>query len=525
MSDPRAAGTPPASRLPPRGILLNVSANLAGQAVAALVSVLCVPIYLRLLGAEAVGLLGFSLGLQAVIRVLDMGLSSAVVRQMARLGGQPGRRQELAEFYATFERLFAGTALAIALVTLAVSPLVVTHWLQGRALPPGHLAVAVAAISVQSALFFAGTLYHGTLMGLERQPLFNAIRVAEVLVSQLGAVLLLSVLRPTVPLLFGWQLAVALVALAVYARATRSALPAGTARGFRFEHVRSVWTFAAGMAGITATGTVLANMDKVFLSRWLQLGAFGHYTLAFYAASLVAGLLVAPVFNALFPRHCALVEQGDDAAQRALYHLSLQALVTLVWPIAAVLWVFARPVLQLWVQDPAAVAAAERVLPLLVLGVALNTLMVPAYMVQLSHAWTRLGVALNLVLIAVFVPLLYLLTIRQGLAGAALNFALMQGAYLLVGLPLTHRRLLREALGEAVVRDIVPGIALCAFAGVLFGVTRGAVEQASPALRYAAIFGAWAALTAGTALVSSRVRPVAWRMLTGRWNGLGALVA
>ena len=524
MSDPRAAGPPPASRLPPRGILLNVSANFAGQAVAALVSVLCVPVYLRLLGAEAIGLLGFSLGLQALIRVLDMGLSSAVVRQMARLGGQPDRRHELAGFYATFERLFAGTAVAIAVVTLAVSPLVVSHWLQGRALPAGHLSFAVAAISVQSALFFAGTLYHGTLMGLERQPLFNAIRVAEVLVSQLGAVLLLSVLRPTVPLLFGWQLAVAVLALLVYARATRSALPAGGAGRFRFEHVRSVWTFAAGMAGITATGTVLANMDKVLLSRWLPLGAFGHYTLAFYAASLVAGLLVAPVFNALFPRHCALVERGDDAAQRALYHVSLQALVTLVWPIAAVLWVFARPVLQLWVRDPAAVAAAERVLPLLVLGVALNTLMVPAYMVQLSHAWTRLGVTLNLVLIGLFVPLLYLLTTRQGLSGAALNFALMQGAYLAVGLPLTHRRLLRQAFGEAVLRDIVPGLALCALAAAVLTGARDSLDQAGPAVRYAAIFAAWAALTAGTAAVSARVRPVAWRMLTGRWNA-GALVA
>lgn len=510
-------------RRPPARVLTNVAANAAGQTVAALASVICVPIYLRLLGAEAIGLIGFSLGLQALIKVLDMGLSSAVVRQMARFGTDRERHGQLASFYGTFEKLFAGAAAIIAIVSLALAGPVATRWLHYEHLPPNQVMFALAAIGGQSALIFIGSLYHGALMGLERQVLFNTMRVTETVVSQLGAILLLLLWRPRVDVLFGWQLLVSVVALFVYAGATRRALPSRDTGGFRFEHVRSVWTFAAGMAGITATGTVLVNMDKVLLGRWLKLDSFGHYTLAFYAASLVGGLLVAPVFNALFPRTTAIVEQGDAEGERRTYHLTIQALVAVVWPVAAILWVFAPQALELWIHDAGAVAAAQTVLPLLVLGVALNTLMVPAYMLQLAHAWTSLGFKLNLALIAVFGPLLYVTTLRWGIRGAALNFALMQGTYLLVGLPLTHRRLLAGALREVVLRDMLPGLAICAGGAALLTTLYGGIAALAPVARYGVIFAAWLSVLALTALVSPRLRPALVRMATGR-AGLGTLV-
>ncbi len=509
MSDPRSAV---AARTPTR-VVTNASANAVGQAASALASFICVPIYLHLLGAEAIGLIGFALGFQALVRVLDLGMSSAVVRHMARLAGRPARADELAEFFLTFERLFAAAAAAIGIVTLGLAPLVATHWLRGQHLSHGQLVFAVAAICVQAALLFMATFYHGTLIGLERQVQLNRIRVAEVLASQFGAALLLSAWAARVEVLFGWQLAVTAAALVAYARAATRALPAGRGAGhFALSHVRTVWAFAVGMAGISVTGTIITNMDKMLLGKWLRLDGFGYYTLAFYGASLLSTLLVAPLFNALFPRACDLVERADAAGERRLYHTALQALVTLVWPVAVILCVFAHPLLHLWIGDAAAVAAAAAVLPLLAAGVALNTLMVPAYMIQLAHAWTALGVVLNVALIAVFGPLLFVLTSRWGIAGAAANYALMQGTYLLTGMPLTHRRLLRGALREVVFRDLMPGIALCcaAFVGLL--TVRDSILETPVVARYALIGGAWLALAASTALASSRVRPVlAWR--------------
>jgi len=508
LSDPTGEAAA-RGRRPPGRMLVNVSANFVGQSVALLAGVVCVPIYLHLLGPEAIGLIGFSLGLQAVIRLLDLGMSSAVVRQVARLADRPAQAGELAEFYVTFARLYAAAAVAIAALALLLAPLIATHWLHGQHLSPGQVSFAVAAICVQGAALFMETAYHGTLIGLERQVQFNRIRVVETAAGPFGAVLLLTVWVARVEILFGWGLVVTLAALVAYARAARAALPGDRAAGrFRFAHVRAVWPFAIGMAGISTTGTILMNMDKILLGRWLHLGTFGYYTLAFYAASLLSGLLVAPVFNAIFPRACALADRADGVGERRLYHLALQSLVTLVWPVATILWVFAEPVLRLWIRDASAAAVAATVLPFLAAGFALNTLMVPAYMLQLAHAWTALGLRLNLVLIAVFGPLLFLLTARWGLGGAAVNFALMQGAYLLVGLPLTHLRLLRDAFREVVLRDLLPGVTLCVAAAVALTAVRDRVTASAPAAQCALIVLAWATLAAGTALASSRVRPV-----------------
>ncbi len=520
MSDPGGpAPLGPSGGGEPVSVVANASANLVGQAVSVLAGVVCVPIYLHLLGAEAIGLIGFSVGLQAIVRVLDLGMSSAVVRQMARLAGRPGHARELAEFFVTFERLFAGAAAVIGAAILGLSPLIASHWLRVQHLSHQALVLAVAAIGAQAALLFMGTLYHGTLIGLERQVRFNRIRVAESCASQFGAALLLSLWMPRVEVLFGWQLAVSLAALIAYARSAARSLPAGRAHGrFLLAHVKAVWVFAVGMAGISATGTLLMNMDKLLLGRWLHLDRFGYYTLAFYGASLLSTLLVGPVFNALFPRACALAEGADAAGERGLYHLAVQVLVVMVWPLGTVLGVFARPVLGLWIGDETAAAAASTVLPYLVAGIALNTLMVPAYMLQLAHAWTSLGVALNVALIAVFAPLLYLLTTRWGIVGAAATFPLMQGTYLLVGLPLTHRRLLPGALREVVLRDLSPGLALCAAAVAVLAATRDAVSASPPVARYALIGAAWLTLTTAAAFASSRVRPA----LARRWAQFSA---
>jgi len=54
----------------------NTFANLFGAAWSAAVGVLCVPVYLKLLGAEGYGLVGLFVTLQSVFVVLDLGIGA-----------------------------------------------------------------------------------------------------------------------------------------------------------------------------------------------------------------------------------------------------------------------------------------------------------------------------------------------------------------------------------------------------------------------------------------------------------------
>ena len=62
----------------------NIVANLLGQSWSVLVSIAVIPLYIKFLGIEAYGLLGFYMMLQGILQVLDLGLSPTMNRELAR---------------------------------------------------------------------------------------------------------------------------------------------------------------------------------------------------------------------------------------------------------------------------------------------------------------------------------------------------------------------------------------------------------------------------------------------------------
>ena len=65
----------------------NILASYASQIYVTLVGILILPLYLKYMGAEAYGLVGFFTMLQAWFNLLDMGLTPTVARETARFRG------------------------------------------------------------------------------------------------------------------------------------------------------------------------------------------------------------------------------------------------------------------------------------------------------------------------------------------------------------------------------------------------------------------------------------------------------
>ena len=94
--------------------------------------------------------------------------------------------------------------------------------------------------------------------------------------------------------------------------------------------------------------------------------------------------------------------------------------------------------------------------------------MVPLYTLQLASGWTRLSLGINVALVLVTVPWAILATGRWGLLGAASTPVVLNALYLLLGAPLTFRRLL---VGDGLVwlrRDVLFPLACIGGAGALF---------------------------------------------------------
>ena len=404
------------------------------------------PLYIKFLGIESYGLIGTYASLRALLAVLDLGLSTTLNRELAQLSAMKEGNQEARDVVRTFEVIYWGAGGLIGTGLVGLAPVIARHWLKAQGLPVATVGQALMIMGVVFAVDWPGALYAGGLMGLERQVLLNGVRATAASFRAGGAVLVLWFISPTIQAYFIWQIVATGLQTLVLAACLWASLPAA---GHRAALRKRLWVnkqrFAAGMMGITLLATILTQSDRVVLSKLLALDMFGYYA---FAATVGGALsyIAAPVFSGLFPRlsQAVMVSREDELA--ALYHKGCQLASVAVLPIWIVVALFSKQLLSLWVRQPVVVEHTSLLLSLVVSGTALNSLMLLPLALQLAHGWTRLSFFKNVVAVVTFVPMLVWLVLRFGSIGAAIAWIALNAGYVLVEVPLMHRRILKEEM-------------------------------------------------------------------------------
>jgi O-antigen/teichoic acid export membrane protein len=224
--------------------------------------------------------------------------------------------------------------------------------------------------------------------------------------QHVGAVLVLLFISPSILSFFLWQSFVALLTTIVLAMRLWKLLPKSGHRS-KFDKALIVKNlgFASGMMGISLVTVILTQLDKIILSKMLTLEMFGYYMLALSVANTVRGLVI-PIFSALFPKFTQLVASAENINLIALYHKSCQLMSVFVLPVAITIAVFAKEILTLWLGDTMAAQNSHQILTLLIIGTALNAIMILPFALQLAYGWTKLAIYKNVVAIIFLVPLM-----------------------------------------------------------------------------------------------------------------------
>jgi hypothetical protein len=162
-------------------------------------------LYIRFMGIEAYGLVGFFATLQALFSLLDLGLSATMNREMARYSVQPDKAQEARDLVRTLEVGYWAMGIVIGIVVLVLSPFIAHDWVKAEKLAPAALQQAVVMMGLAIAFQWPTGFYAGGLMGLQRQVLLNVINTGVATLRGAGAILILWLLSPTIQAFFGWQ--------------------------------------------------------------------------------------------------------------------------------------------------------------------------------------------------------------------------------------------------------------------------------------------------------------------------------
>jgi O-antigen/teichoic acid export membrane protein len=422
----------------------NLVANYLGQGWVALMGLAFIPMYIRYLGMESYGLIGVFSVLQTWLALLDMGMTPTLNREMARYKAGAHTAQSIGDLLRSVEVLCYGVAVVIGLSVWVASDFLASDWLRAEKLPVATVAQALSVMSIVVALRFVEGVYRGSLFGLQKQVWFNAVSATLATVRHGGAVLILAFVSPTARAFFAWQAVISVVTLLILATRVHRSLPAAPA-GPRFSTgaLAGVWRYAGGMLGITLLSLLLTQVDKVILSRMLDLTDFGYYTLA----ATVAGALymvISPITQSLFPRMVELSTHDDEPALASVYHQGAQLVTALTAPAVMITSFFGAGAVYAWSGNAELAQHAAPILSALALGTFLNGLMWMPHQCQLAHGWTSLALKTNLVAVAVLIPAIVVIVPRYGAVGAAWIWVALNAGYVLIALQFMHVRLLRR---------------------------------------------------------------------------------
>jgi O-antigen/teichoic acid export membrane protein len=445
----------------------NLIANFAGQGAATLIQLAVTPVYVWYLGIEAYGLIGFQITLQALSQALDLGVSSTVNRELARHSALTRNADESRDFVRTLEAGYWLVGIGIGLAIYLAAPYLSSHWLQRSTLPVTVVKQSVRIMAILVAVQWPLTFYQGGLLGLQQHWSLNSARIATTAVAAAGGYILVARISPTITAFLWWQSAVNLVHVGLVAGLLWHGLPASTRTPrIRINAVRHTYRFAAGITVITAAMLALTQLDRIVLSRLVSLDEFGYFVVA---ALVGYGLtaLARPVFTATYPRFSALAASHDAPGLKHVYRRAWQLMMTLVVPAAAVVAAFSSDLLFVWTHSRTVANVAGPIAAFLVVGTALNALMYVPYALQLAYGWTRLTAQVSVVLILIATPAIVLATSRYGTLGASTIWPAVNVVYMLVALPITHRRLLPDTGLDWFLREVAGPVAASILATIL----------------------------------------------------------
>lgn len=421
----------------------NISANFLASIWAAGIGIAFVPLYIRYLGMESYGLVGVLAALQAWSSALDFGLAPTINRQVAKLRAGAADIQTVHNLLRSFEWLAGGVAIAICLTLWSASGWLAAHWINLEALSQKSASSALALIAALVAIRWFSGLYRGGLMGLELQVWLSSYASVFVTIRNVGVLGVLAWVAPAIEAYLIFFLVVSVFEFLVLRHKLVTTLPMPPSKPkFSNEALRSAWRFAAGMTATSILSLALTQLDKLILPALLPLSEFGQYMLAWTVVSILS-VVVGPVSNAIYPRFTALHFSDDQTALVNTYHKTCQLMSILVIPSACTLAVFSTQILFVWGGNlDGGLETVSTLASILSVGVMLNALMLPPYLLTLAHGWTRLAVMTNLIAVIVIVPAMMFSTSRFGAVGAAGVFVALNFCYVVICIHFLHRRLL-----------------------------------------------------------------------------------
>ncbi|PZU46017.1 MAG: polysaccharide biosynthesis protein [Sphingomonas sp.] len=433
----------------------NIGANYLSQAYVAAVSLLTLPAYTHLMGAEAYGLVGFYAMLQAWFQLLDAGLSAALAREASRYNSGTISPAVLIRLKQLLELVFGLLAFAGATGLALASEQMATGWLHVENLTIEQAALCVALMGPTVALRWLSSLQRSLIVGFEQQ----------VWVGGLAALIATARFVLCIPIIyffsgdpiafFSYQIIVSMMEFIILKIKAKSLVPSNKNRkSADISELKPALYFVSQVAFTSIIWIILTQVDKLILSYSLTLSSFGYFTVAVQIASGIT-LLNTPISTAVLPLMTRQYAEGKLRDLSNSYRRFSQLVSVAILPATMVLIFFSFNILFAWTGNIEKSIEFSPILLLYGVGNSLMSLSSFIYYVQYAHGNARMHMIGNAIFLFVYLPLLYFSVLHYGALGAAAAWCAANVALLLIWVPFVHGRFLDFSFLAWLGRDIL----------------------------------------------------------------------
>ncbi len=408
----------------------NTLWNLAGSGLPLIAAAMSIPYTLHNLGNESFGVLTLIWALIGYFSLFDMGVGRALTYELSKINGDTSQKNKEHEISLTLKSGLLVTVLTGVfggLLILILSPKLAADWLKINPSMQGDslLAFQIAAIGIVPTTITSGL--RGALEGLER---FQASNIIKFILG------LCMFLLPALAILIHGNSLWMITLYLVLARFFVSIFAIYKLKKYLFEKIReksknSFTTFKERSRKLISYGvwlTISSVISPLMVvgDRFFVSAVVGAIALPLYAIPQegLQRLLILPaaLSGALMPK----LSQLTPASAKHLYWETYKKLALTMFGVCLIAALLIYPAFTWWISEDFAV----KTLPIslvLCFGIWLNSIAYLPYTFLHANGETKLTAIFHIIEFFIYVFLLWILTNRYGLIGAATAWTVRVG--------------------------------------------------------------------------------------------------
>lgn len=403
----------------------NIFANFIGKVWGIFANFLFIPIYIKILGFSSYSVISFTLVMAGIMSVLDGGLTATLSREFSR---QDKNELEKQKTYETLEILYFIITFLGILSILLFSNLIARE-LTVKEFSTENLSLFLKIVSFDLAFQLLFRFYLGGLIGLNKQVLGNIVQVIWG-VFRSGLVIFVIYYKPSLVLFFSWQ---ALTTI-LFTIVIKVILDTKTYKKISFKLIKlrfnklsflQIKGFAGGMLLISLISAISSQLDKVLISKMLNLETLGYYTLGVSIASILI-IVVSPISTAVLPKITEIFSIGKSLEAKNIFNKFSVYISIIIFSFLGNMIFFNKLIIWVWTGNKLLVEKSSIYVPIISIAYGFMVLGTMSYQVALAKGFTKYNTILGIANVILIVPSYYICGKVWGAIGISYVFMVLQ---------------------------------------------------------------------------------------------------